>query len=62
MTEQILSPGKSLTPASKSEEVATKSFRNGIISGTLALCSSGGIVYYLQHNSEKFRKVSQLMV
>lgn len=61
MAEQVLSQGKSLTPASRSEEVTTKSFRNGIISGSLALCSSGGIVYYLQHNSEKFRKVSILV-
>jgi len=58
MAEQVLSQGKSLTPASRSEEVSTKSFRNGIISGSLALCSSGGIVYYLQHNSEKFRKLT----
>jgi hypothetical protein len=27
-------------------------------SGGLALCSSGGIVYYLHHNSEKFRKLT----
>ena len=52
--------GRSLTPASRSDEVTQKSFRDGLMSGALALLSSGGIVYYLQHNSEKFRKVRNL--
>ena len=54
--------GKSLTPLHRSEEVSQRSFRDGIIAGSLAMIPSAGIVYYLHQNSEKFRKVSDYVI
>ena len=56
-TDQSDIRGRSITPLNKAEEVSKKAFKDGMIAGSLTMIPTGGILYYLQHNSDKFRKV-----
>lgn len=55
-TDQSDIRGRSITPLNKAEEVSKKAFKDGMIAGSLTMIPTGGILYYLQHNSDKFRK------
>jgi len=48
--------GRSITPLDRADEVSQKCFQDGIMAGAVAMIPTGGILYYLEHNNEKFRK------
>jgi len=48
--------GRSVTPLERADEVSQKCFQDGVVAGALTMIPTGGRLYYLQHNNERFRK------